>query len=329
MSKRIVRVAAVQMVSENGATEKNLAVATPLVADAAAQGAELVLLPELFAIGYELSEKAWAAAEPEGGVTEQWLCDAAARHSIYLGGSYLQAEGEDFYDVFSLASPGGEIVGRVSKQFAGYVEPYVFKGKASNRVIETDLGRIAVAVCYDSCFRSTSEAVIAADADLLLIPLCGPTPQKRWYYSKRRMEQYNNTYRYAASKCASLLGIPVVMANKCGPWSSDMPGILPSEASWFYGRSEISDAQGRSLKELDDSQAVIVADVELSPDDKVKALPASQDQYGKWNGPVPSEFKILWLFEWLGRRSYANNPRRMAAARKVSGLKVNQASGVD
>ena len=149
---------------------------------------------EMFAIGYDLSEKAWVSAEPEEGTTEQWLCNMARQHHIYIGGGYLQACNEDFLSMFSLASPEGKIVGRIPKNHPGYVEPYIFKGKPSSHIIETELGRIGVAVCFDSCFRITTEALITGDAELLLIPLSGPTPQKRWYYSEKKMQEYNDTY---------------------------------------------------------------------------------------------------------------------------------------
>lgn len=309
-----ITVAAIQMPSINGQTEHNLTVASALVAEAAQQGAQLILLPEFFAIGYDLSESAWSSAEPQDGKTEQWLCQMANQHQCHIGGSYLQAKGEDFFDIFALAAPSGEIIGRIPKGHPGYVEPYLFKGEQSRHIIESELGRIGVAICYDSCFRATSEALIAGDADLLLIPLSGPTPQKRWYYSDAKMAAYNNTYRNAASKYASLLGIPAVMANKCGRWHTQMPGIIPMEESWFCGQSEISDANGNSLKEMDDQAGVIVARVTLQPQNKTRAIPASSDQYGQWIGPVPSEFKILWLFEWFGKRSYNKNPRRIQAA---------------
>lgn len=318
MSEKKVVVAAIQMASKNGQTEHNLATASPLVAEAVQQGAQLILLPESFAIGYELTENVWNSAEPEGGRTEQWLCEMARQHHCYIGGSYLQASGEDFYNVFALATPNGEIAGRVSKHFAGYVEPLFFRGKASSHIIDTELGRIGVAICYDNCFRITAETLIASNADLLLMPMSIPSPQKRWYNSDANIALYNETYRNAASNYSTLLGIPTVMANKCGPWQTDMPGILLTENSWYQGQSEIGDSDGRSLKELDGKQAVIVAEVTLNPDRKSKAIPASSDQYGKWSGPVPTELKFLWLFEWFSKRCYVKNPRRKAAAIKAA-----------
>lgn len=313
-----IKLAAVQVLSSNQAPALNMQAAEPLIAQASATGAELILLPEFFAIGYELNENLWLSAEPINGPTEQWLCHQAQQHQCHIGGSYLQAKGSDFINYFALAAPNGEIVGRIPKRHPGYVEPYFYRGEESSQIIDTELGRIGVAICYDSCFRATAEAMIAGNADIMLIPLSGPTPQKRWYYSQKKMAAYNDTYRHAASKYSALLGIPAVMANKCGPWQTTLPGWLPAEDSWFYGQSEISDSDGSSLQEKDDQPGVVCAEVVLNPARKTTQMPASSAQYGPWIGPVPSEFKLLWLFEWFGKRSYANSPRRIAAARQLS-----------
>jgi N-carbamoylputrescine amidase len=110
------------MISENGAVEANLKRATRMIEQAASAGARLIALPELFSGGYWLCEKAWDTAEPQGGTTERWLSESAARLGVYLGGSYLLASGEDFFNVFALATPAGQIAGRVPKQIPASLE---------------------------------------------------------------------------------------------------------------------------------------------------------------------------------------------------------------
>jgi len=112
MSVGSLRVAAVQMVSVNGERNANLERAAYWVQQASDAGAKLMVLPELFSGGYWLSEQAWDTAEPQDGPTESWLRETAQRLGIYFGGSYLQARGEDFFNVFALATPAGKIAGR-------------------------------------------------------------------------------------------------------------------------------------------------------------------------------------------------------------------------
>lgn len=108
ISPRRLRVAAVQMHCEPGASEHNLRRGAELVAQAVAQSAELVLLPELMPGGYSLTEANWDSAETMRGDSVAWLKAEAKRHSIYLGFSFLEADGDDFYNSFVLAEMGEE-----------------------------------------------------------------------------------------------------------------------------------------------------------------------------------------------------------------------------
>ncbi|MHB1532948.1 carbon-nitrogen hydrolase family protein, partial [Acidithiobacillus sp.] len=106
MPKKI-RVAAVQINCEPGEVEQNLAHAEAMVESAVKQGAGLVLLPELMPSGYMATEEIWGSAETINGNSVKWLLSTAKRFGIYLGFSFLEAEGEDFYNSFVLSSPEG------------------------------------------------------------------------------------------------------------------------------------------------------------------------------------------------------------------------------
>jgi predicted amidohydrolase len=307
------------MVSENGKVESNLSRANRLVEKTAQAGAELVLLPELFSGGYWVCEKVWDTAEPQGGRTESWLCETASQFGLYLGGSYLMARDEDFYNVFALATPAGKIAGRVPKQKPGSIEAYLFRGQVSSHIIETGLGRIGVGICYDNLFRFLADAVLAGDADILLMPFSAPTPEQTWYYPEKRVQAYLAAYRHGASNYARMLGIPAVQVNKSGPWQSESPAFFPPQESTFGGQSEIADSNGDILAELGDEEDVIVADVVMDPARKRHQLPAEATRWGRWISPAPWEFRLFWIIETLGRRSYARNKRRREKARAISG----------
>src|SRR6266568_3645890 len=95
---RMLRVAAVQVESRHFDVEGNLRRAEVLVVAAAKRGAELVVCPELMAAGYIYDPAIWDVAEPRGGATEVWLARMARQHRIYIGASYLEACGDDFYN---------------------------------------------------------------------------------------------------------------------------------------------------------------------------------------------------------------------------------------
>jgi N-carbamoylputrescine amidase len=305
------------MVSAIDEVESNLERASRLVEEAARAGATLVLLPEFFSIGYSLSERAWDFAEPEGGRTEAWLCDTASRLGVYVGGCYLLASGEDFYIVFALATPAGEIAGRVPKQKPASFEAYLIRGQVSRHIIETPLGRIGVGICYENAFRFLAEAMIAGDADIMLMPFSAPTPKATWFFPRKSVDAYLASYRHGASRYARLLGIPAIQVNQCGDWHSDLPSFFPPQESKFHGQSEIADNTGAVVAQLADQQSIIVADVTLDPARKICKLPDGVSRAGHWLLPLPHFFKIFPIIEALGRRWYDNSPRRREKARAV------------
>lgn len=318
MKSRELSVAAIQMVSRNGERNANLDRASRLVRQASEHGATLIALPELFSGGYWLDERAWSTAEPEDGPTESWLRMTARSHGIYLGGSYLQARGEDFYNVFALATPAGQIVGRVPKQKPGSVEAYLFRGQESSHTIDTDIGRVGVGICYDNVFRFTAEAMIAGGADIAVMPFSAPTPQQTWYYGPRRAEAFRASFRHGAQNYARMLGIPAVQVNKTGPWKSKLPAFFPPQSSRYEGQSEIADCNGDIVAELADQEAVIVGNVSLDPARKIRVLGREHTRHGRWLAPVPLEFKLYRIIEALGARSYRANGRRRASALAIS-----------
>ncbi len=220
--------------------------------------------------------------------------------------------------MFALATPGGQIAGRVPKQQAASVEAYLFRGQESSHIIETDLGRVGVGICYDNVFRFTADALIAGDADIAVMSYSAPTPQRTWYYGPRRAAAFRASFRHGAQNYARMLGIPVVQVNKSGPWKSPLPAFFPPQDSRFDGQSEIADSNGEILAELADDEAVIGGTVTLDPTRKIRALGDEHTSHGRWIAPVPLEFRLYRLIEAMGARSYRSNPSRRARAMAVS-----------
>lgn len=314
---RTLRLAAVQMESGNHMTAGNLARAHQLVGQAAAQGAHLVLLPELFSTGFEFTENAWTNAEPQGGPTECWLCETAKGLGIHLGGSYMEAQGQDFVNTFALATPEGAIAGRVRKRNPCAMEAYLFKGQAGSHAIDTALGRIGIAICYDASLRVVSDRLMAEDIDLLLFPVSAPSPVKTWLYSQARVDAFHAIFRDGARHIAAGMGVPVALANKWGPWESTFVGPWPAQRSHFPGFSHVADGDGRELARVESGEGVAIAEVRLDPARKTHRLPPEADHWRPWVTRVPVEYRLFPLIEALGRRWYRRNRHRAAIAASV------------
>jgi N-carbamoylputrescine amidase len=211
---RTVRVAAVQMESKNGLVEANLHHATPLVEQAARAGAQLILLPEFMPTGYIYSTAIWDGAEPKRGLTVQWLCENSKRLNVWVGTSFLEADGEDFFNTFVLATPDGKEAGRVRKQTPAAFEAFYTKGGAGPHVMDTELGRIGVGICYENQLSYIPRIMYENSVDLLLMP-----------HSYPAIAQMVMSLGDLALHYARLLGIPAVVCNKSGPWRSPYPGI--------------------------------------------------------------------------------------------------------
>ena len=308
-----IRVAAVQISCEPGKVEQNLAHAEAMVETAVKQGAELVLLPELMPSGYMATEEIWDSAETINGTSMKWLLGTAKRLGIYLGFSFLEAEGEDFYNSFVLSSPEGKLLGRVRKNPPASIEAYFYKAGSDSHVIETELGRIGVGICYENLLYDQMCFLHRNNVDLVLFPAAAGRPKPFIPGDVKRFEKMLINGR---AIFAQTLAAPIIMANRVGPLETELPGNLPYLKSSFPGLSSIVDSDGTVKGELGDEEGIIVADVRLRQNAKHESEPK---RYGKmWGIPVPW-YAFMWpLTQKWGEKSYAANPRRKERALSVS-----------
>lgn len=314
---RTRKVAAVQVVSENGQIERNLARAEPFITEAVERGAELVVLPEFLAAGYIFTRDIWDGAEPHDGPTVAWLRDNSRRHGIWMGSTFLEAEGEDFYNTFVLTNPEGAEDGRVRKQTPAGPERYFTRGEAGPHMIESDLGVVGVGICYENMLSYTPKMMYGHSVDLMLMPHSAPglTP-KPWFMAGLGRYHVENL-RGLAARYARMLGIPTVYVNKAGQWKSPLPFLpLMDQDSAFPGLSAIADSDGTVVAQLGDEEGVIVGEVTLDPERKTKCPPHCR---GRWSKQEPIIFNAFRLFEGAGAVWYQLSGERRRRALEISG----------
>lgn len=316
-----LKVAGVQVQSRNLDIEGNLRRAEPLVAAAVHRGAQLVLCPELLAAGYIYHQSIWDAAEPCGGPTEAWLARIARQHRIYIGASYLEANGDDFFNTFTLMTPGGAVAGRVRKESLPGFEGCFFRSCSGPKVIETEFGRVGVGICHDNNTARFMRRVSQDRVDLLLMPHSGPSIAMGPLVLVG--DHARQLLRGLASFYAEAFGVPTVMANKAAgedSWSP-VPWVpLVQLRFHFLGQSTIASAGGNVCDQLNEEEGVVVAEVALDPERKRQppVLPS-----GYWSRPPPlwprfprASAALFQAVEWVSQTTYSLSRARRASARR-------------
>ena len=241
-----------------------------------------MLTPELMPCGYTLTEAIWDYAEPFDGPTTAWLRRLARQLKIYLGTSFLEACGEDFYNTFALAAPDGSIAGKIRKNPPASLEAFFYRGGDGSHVIETALGRIGVGICFENLLYEHLQEMQRASVDLILQPTAAgrPKPMKAG-----DIELFDRMIQRCAPYHARTLGVPVALSDRTGMINTELPGGFGEFHSSFPGYSQIVDSDGVVKRRMKAEEGVIVAEVVLSPERKRSKRPRRFG--GMWAFPMP------------------------------------------
>ncbi|MEC5161248.1 MULTISPECIES: carbon-nitrogen hydrolase family protein [unclassified Janthinobacterium] len=318
-------VASVQLACDFGDRQRNLERATRLIEEAAQQGARLVLLPELMPGGYILTEKIWDTAEPFDGPSTGWLRALAQRLGLYIGTTFIEADGSDFYNTFVLAGPDGEVAGKVRKNPPASFEAYFFRGGDGAHWFDTPLGRIGVGICFENALYQRYLELHEADIDLYLRPFSGASFEQKFPVRKRDVELLNAGLRDGTAETALAMGIPVLMSNKVGRLVTALPAGFPPQDIEFPGYSAIADSDGTLLGQLGPGrEGVVVGTVTLAPARKRRER--APNTFGRWTTKFPW-WSVIWVVtQKLGERAYARSAlRRERAAAAATAPKRREA----
>lgn len=328
MKPGTLTVAAVQLACQLNAREANLANAEKYVEQAARQGARLVLLPELMPGGYTLNEAIWETAEPFDGPSTQWMRAVSQRTRVYLGTSFLEADGEHFYNTFVLTGEGGEIVARVRKSPPASFEAYFFTGGSDCHWFDTPMGRIGVGICFENALYERYAELHRAGIDLYLRPFSGASFEARFPVRQRDADLLNAALRDGTAETAGLMGVPVVMSNKVGRLATTLPAGFPPQDIEFPGFSAVADSDGTLLGQIGPGeQGVVVGTVHLDPQRKIKE-PVPK-KFGRWTTRMPWWAFIWGLTQRMGEKAYARSAVRKAKALTISKTPDPSAQEVD
>lgn len=285
MSK--VTVAATQMACDWN-REGNIARAERLVRNAAKQGAQVILLQELFETPYFCIDQSpqhflLATSLAENPAVQHFR--AVARElCVVLPISFFERANNAFYNTIAIIDADGEVLGIYRKAHIpngpGYQEKQFFHlGDTGFKVWDTRYARIGVGICWDQWFPETARAMALLGAELIFYPTAiGSEPHDASIDSKDHWQ------RAMQGHAASNL-IPVIASNRIGTESSKGN---PDWRITFYGSSFICDETGAMLQTADRvSEAVLVHSFDLT------AIRARRDAWGVFRDRRPDHYGVL------------------------------------
>jgi len=238
----------------------NLDRAESLAREAAAAGAGLILLQELFETRYFCAEQRGEhlrLARPfDGNPLIARFAALAKELNAVLPISYFERAGNSFFNSLAVADADGRVLGNYRKTHIpngpGYQEKQYFTpGDTGFRVWDTAAGRIGVGICWDQWFPETARSMALMGAELLLYPTAiGSEPQDP------TLDSSDHWQRVMQGHAAANL-MPLMASNRIGGESWDDCDMH------FYGRSFIAGATGEILAGMGGEQGFATATVDL------------------------------------------------------------------
>jgi N-carbamoylputrescine amidase len=253
-------VAAVQMAMTDD-LDHNVDAAERLVRDAAQQGAQIILIPELFEGPYfckdQLPEHLDRARPLLGHPTVERFAAVAAELKIVLPLSVYERAGQALFNTVVVVDADGTTLGSYRKSHIpdgpGYTEKYYFSpGDTGFRVWNTAYATIGVGICWDQWFPESARSMALLGAEVLLFPTAigSEPPEPTW-------DSSGHWQRVMQGHAGANL-MPLVAANRVGHEVGTTCDIT------FYGSSFIADSTGAKVAEAGRvGEEVLVASFDL------------------------------------------------------------------
>lgn len=173
LSDSPLMVACIQMEPHVGRKDENLARSVDLIERAAAQGARLVVLPELANTGYVFASRAEALAlaepVPGGRCTQVWM-DVARRCQVHIVAGIAERAGDRLYNSAVVLGPHGHLGSYRKLHLWAEENRFFAPGDSGLPMFETAWGRLGVLICYDGWFPETYRLLAMQGVDVVAVP---------------------------------------------------------------------------------------------------------------------------------------------------------------
>jgi len=266
---REVTVAATQMACSED-TRANINKAKDLIRKCASEGAQIILIQELFESVYFpcLNDpKNFELAKPfDNNPLLNEMSDLAKELGVVLPMSFFEQDNNTYYNSLAMIDADGKILDIYRKSHIpdgpGYEEKYYFHpGNTGFKVFNTAFGKIGTGICWDQWFPEVARIMTLNGAELIFYPTAiGSEPDNSDLDSKDSWQIVMQGH--AAANC-----VPVIASNRIGTESNDRFSMS------FYGSSFITDGTGIKVKECSrDNEETIVHQFDL---DEIKEYRSS------------------------------------------------------
>ncbi len=255
----MLKIAAIQM-SMCEETESNITKAELMVREAALNGAQIILLPELFSTLYFCKDRDEChfnlAKEFDENVLIAKFAQLAKELEIVLPISYFEKSGDEYFNSLAVIDANGEVVANYRKSHIpdgdGYEEKFYFKrSDGCCTVVQTAYASLGVGICWDQWFPEYARTLVIKGAQILLFPTAIGSEPGRDLDSKEHWQRVQQGHSAANI-------VPLVAANRVGIERGKSCSIK------FYGSSFICDERGKILQEASRQiEEIVYASFEL------------------------------------------------------------------
>lgn len=264
----MLKVGLVQMAMSSEVSD-NLDKAVSMSEEAAAQGAEIICLPELFTTPYFPREEDPEAKRERGtflstipGMVTETLSDLARRTgTVVVGGSIYEASENGLFNTAVVFDSDGRMLGRYRKTHIPhdecfYEQHYFTPGDTGFQVFPTPWGKISALICYDQWFPEAARCSALLGAEIIFYPTAIGTVRGIGQTEGDWQQAWENVMRGHAIANA----VPVCAVNRVGAEGD----------SEFFGGSFVCDAFGRTLARAGDEEEVLVAELDMDHSVRVR-----------------------------------------------------------
>ena len=245
-----MKITILQMPVVIGGREENLASLRRMMGQAAAEKPDVVLLPELWDIGF-FPRPMEQYGDPEGQMAQEALSALAAAYGVNIvGGSVAAAGTEGVANRCFVYDREGHLTASYDKThlFSAGGEGQVFAPGEQVTIFTLDGVRCAVIICYDLRFPELVRRLAREDISVLFLPAQWPTVREMHWRVLTQARAIENQIFLAA-------------ANGSGAFANGLP---------LAGRSVILDPWGERLAEAADGEAILTADCDLTVREKIR-----------------------------------------------------------